>query len=171
MAGFPTYRRTAIYSRDHFLLSLALGVVLVALTSPAQPFLAVAVVVIAGVGIDLDHFIVARYNSGGWRALRRCLRDPRIAVVDQGAIFDPLDVLVLQRLFSHVVIGGVLVAGLWLFGYGYGALLVGSSLYVHLLADLIHDNRHYEFSSRQYVALLDEERSGTGAGESESTRE
>lgn len=154
-------RWPTIYSRDHFLISLVLGVVVAfapaPLAVPLPTVVTVAVVTVAGVAIDADHFLAARYNRGDWAAVRRCLRDPRIAFLDQSEIFEPNDVLVLQRLFSHVVIAGVVVPGLWLAGYGNVAYLVGLSLYVHLLSDLVHDNREYEQTCRQYLAEVDDE--------------
>jgi hypothetical protein len=111
-----------------------------------------------GVGIDLDHFLIARVNAGDWSAVRRCLRRPRIVFVEQEAIFETLDVLVLERLLSHVVIGGVVVLGLAL-ASPYLAGVTAAVLYAHLLADLIWDNRRFEATARRYVRALDDARS------------
>jgi hypothetical protein len=105
---------------------------------------------VVGVGIDLDHFLVARYNAGDWRALRRCLRRPRIVLFDQGAIFETLDVNPVERLLSHVVIAGVLVGALWLVS-PYFARVTGVVLYAHLLADLVADTLEFPETARRYV--------------------
>lgn len=93
---------------------------------------------VLGVGIDFDHFLVARLNTGSWAAARRCLRDPRIVFADQDAIFASGDVGVLRRLLSHVLIAGLLVAGLT-FVDPFLAAFSAVVLYGHLLADLIWD--------------------------------
>ena len=91
-----------------------------------------------GVGIDADHFPLARLNRGDWAPLRRCLRDPSIVVFDQDAIFEEGDVGARRRLLSHVVIGSLAVGGLSLLNRPLammGALVLGT----HLLQDVVYD--------------------------------
>lgn len=132
-----------MYSRDHALGSLALGVVLLlASAAPAGPAVVLPVVVAVGVGIDFDHFLVAYLNTGSAKNVRRVLRDPLLVVRDQEAIFDPADLSELQRLLSHVVIAGLAVSGLVALGERGWATVVGLTLYVHVLSDLLADVRN-----------------------------
>lgn len=98
---------------------------------------------VVGVGIDLDHFLLARANTGDWRALRRCLRDPRIVVLDQSAILREGEVLPFQRLASHLAIGGPLVAATAL-ASPYLAWLAALTLWAHLVADVVWEHVHRE---------------------------
>jgi hypothetical protein len=127
-------------SSVHAVLSLVVAGLALALTSPpVEPPVVVAVALVAGVGIDVDHFPLARYG-GDWSAVRRCLRDPRILFLDQSAIFERGEVGALERLLSHVVIGGVAVPLVWAVSQ-YLAGVVAVSLYAHVLADLISTTR------------------------------
>lgn len=105
-----------------------------------RALLLVGYAAVVGVGIDLDHFALARLNDGDWRAVRRCLADPRIVVLDQDRIFRPGSVGTLPRLLSHVVVAGALVAVLAIPAPGL-AVLTAVVLYLHVLADLYEDNR------------------------------
>lgn len=98
----------------------------------------VAYAVVLGVGIDFDHFLVARLNTGEWTAVRRCLRDPRIVFADQNQIFNTGDVGTLRRLLSHVVLGGLAVGLLLVFDV-FLAVFTAVVLYTHLLSDLVWD--------------------------------
>jgi hypothetical protein len=132
-----------MYSKAHLLISLAVGAAVAALTGqpPAPAAGTVAYAVVLGVGIDFDHFLLARLNTGNWDALLGVVRNPRRAVFDQRDIFDEgEDVTRLQRLLSHVVLGGVLVAVLYPLS-AYAALLSAVVLYVHVLSDLYQDVR------------------------------
>lgn len=129
-----------MYSHQHLLASLVVGaVVALAIPTPAYPWWAlVGYAAIVGVGIDFDHFLVARLNTGEWTAVRRCLRDPRIVFAEQNAIFDTGDVGTLRRLLSHVVLGGLAVAGLLLVDV-FLAVFTALVLYTHLFCDLVWD--------------------------------
>lgn len=130
-----------MYSRGHALVSLVVGLAIVAVTSPpVHPAIVVAVVLAVGVGIDVDHFVVAAGLTGSTKNLRRVLRDPTLVVRDQAAIFDEGDLTEEQRLLSHVVIAGAAVASLW-FVSRYWAMVVAVTLYAHVLADLVADVR------------------------------
>ena len=130
-----------MYSRGHAAVSLVVGLAIVLLTSPpVHPAIVMAVVLAVGVGIDFDHFVLAAALTGSTKNLRRVLRNPRLAVVGQDEIFDDGDLTEEQRLLSHVVIAGVAVAGLWALA-PYWALVVGVTLYAHVLADLYDDVR------------------------------
>jgi len=130
-----------MYSRNHALLSAAVGVPVAfaapdGASAPLLWFYALAL----GVGIDFDHFLIARLNRGTWRPLRRCLADPTIVFFDQHAIFEPEDLRRDQRLLSHHIVGGALVAALWTVA-PYWALATAATLYVHVVADLYADVR------------------------------
>lgn len=129
-------------SGSHAAISLVVAGLALALTDPplSTPVV-VAVALVAGVLIDLDHFVLAARRTGGLAAVRRCLRDPKIVVFDQSRIFEDGEVGMVERLLSHVVIGGVAVPLCWL-SSPYLAGLVGVTVYVHVLADLVADSRN-----------------------------
>lgn len=128
-------------SGPHAAVSVVAGLAALAVTTPTVPaWVVVAVAVVAGVGVDLDHFLLARYNTGDWTALRRCLRDPAIVFRDQEAIFEPGDVGALNRLLTHVAIAGLVVPTLYLWRPSVAGA-VALSLYAHVLADLVADRR------------------------------
>ena len=129
-----------MYSSHHAALSLLASAVLLPFVPTALPAVGVvAYAVVLGVAIDFDHFLVARYNTGSWRALRACLSDPRRVFLAQGEIFDAGEVWPLERLLSHAVLAGVLVAGLLAAGLVGLAVVSAVVLYVHVLADLVWD--------------------------------
>ncbi len=132
-----------------------LGIGIGLLTDPPVWWpLVAAYAAVVGVGIDADHFLVARANAGDWGALRRCVRQPRIVFVDQGSIFETGEVNTVERLLSHVVIAGVAVAVLWAVS-PYFAVVTAVVLYVHLLSDLVADTRDFDRRARQYVRAMD----------------
>ena len=142
MVPEPTPEGSLIYSRDHFLLSVAVGL---AAGLYAGPDLLtglgwVAFAAVIGVGIDFDHFVVAWYNTGDPRAIRYCLRNPRAVFTDQASIFHEYELGKLDRLLSHMLVGGPLVAALWVLNPTL-ALLATATLYVHVVADLFQDIR------------------------------
>ncbi|SDQ48911.1 hypothetical protein [Natronobacterium texcoconense] len=106
-----------------------------------------------GVLIDLDHFLIARYKTGRWDAVRFCLQNPTAAVADQSRIFGRGDVGVLSRLLSHLLIAGVFVAFLAVASVSL-AILTGVVLYVHLVSDVAWDIHRLD---RQIDASADEE--------------
>ncbi|MXV63961.1 hypothetical protein GS429_18215 [Natronorubrum sp. JWXQ-INN-674] len=91
-----------------------------------------------GVLIDLDHFLIARYKTGSWGAVRFCLAHPAAAVADQRRIFEPGDVGVLSRLLSHLLLIGIAVPLLALSSASL-AVVTGVVLYVHLVSDVAWD--------------------------------
>lgn len=88
--------------------------------------------------VDLDHFLVARLVVGDWRHLRRVLAQPTDVLWDQSWIFPAEDFLVVERLLSHTLLGGALVAGAWSVSPTF-AIYSAVVLYVHVLADLLRD--------------------------------
>jgi hypothetical protein len=134
-----------VYSRDHFLISVAVGIVLV--FSPLEFTLGpVAVVVLAaavGTAIDLDHFVIARIRTGSWRAVRRGFERPRRFVLDQSELFEEGDVGVIHRLLSHALLGGVAVVALAALRPDI-ALVVAVAVYAHVVADLVAGVRTIE---------------------------
>ena len=132
-----------MYSKSHLIISVAVGAIVAVTTG--QPPLSAAVTVgyaaALGVGIDVDHFVIARLNTGDWETLLGVVRDPRRAVFDQTDIFEgDEDVTRLQRLLSHVLLSGLLVAVLYPIS-PYAALVSGAVLYVPVLSDLYQDVR------------------------------
>jgi hypothetical protein len=117
------------------------GLALVLTDPPLSAPVVVGVALVAGVLIDLDHFVLAARRTGGLTAVNRCLRDPRIVFLDQSRIFEDGEVGMIERLLSHVVIGGVAVPLCWL-SSPYLAGLVGAAVYAHVLADLVADSRN-----------------------------
>jgi len=135
-------RGIPIYSRDHFLLSVAVGLA-AGLYAGLDLLTGLGWVVFAavvGVGIDFDHFLVAWYNTGDPRAIRYCLRNPRAVVTDQSSIFYEYEIGKLDRLLSHMLVGGPFVAVLWVVAPTLAAL-AAATLYVHVVADLYQDIR------------------------------
>jgi hypothetical protein len=138
-----------MYSRAHGAISLSIGVGLVAAGIEwVHPLVVVGYAIAIGVGIDFDHFLVARYNTGEWRALRYLLANPRRALADQSTIFDPEDIDPFERLLSHTVIVGVTVPVTWLFDPALG-LVTAVTLYGHVLSDLLADVRQFEGRLRE----------------------
>lgn len=130
-----------MYSRGHAAVAAAVGIPVAAFAPPDHsPVLLWAFVVLLGVGIDVDHFLVARLERGDWTNARRCLRDPSLVFGDQTDIFDAGDLYRDQRLLSHHLIGGALVAVLWPVA-PYWALAAAVAVYTHVLADLYSDAR------------------------------
>lgn len=130
-----------MYSREHAVLSALVGAPIAAGFSDIQQSIFFwAFFVAIGVGIDFDHFVIARLNRGDWTNLRRCVRDPARVFVDQGSIFDDGDVWRDQRLLSHLLVGGTLATLVWPIGR-YAAFGVAVAIYTHVLADLYSDIR------------------------------
>lgn len=134
-----------MYSKHHAALSVAVGagalVVLpqVRIGSVAVPSAALLAYAVAlGVFVDLDHFLIARYRTGSWAALRFCLRNPTAAFASQDRIFDPGDVGTLHRLLSHLLVAGVLVLLLSVASVSLAAL-TAVVLYAHLVSDVVWD--------------------------------
>jgi hypothetical protein len=130
-------------SSHHLLISVAGAVGMAVVLDSPSPVMIGSTAVAVGVGIDFDHFIVARYNVGDWRALRGLLAHPSMAILDQDAIFQPTEVWPLHRLLTHTVVGGLVVAGL-LPVDAVLALVAAVTVYLHVLADLLWDNRRWE---------------------------
>lgn len=134
-------------STHHAALSVLTSAAVVWLLEPAAPLVLVAAGTVAGVAIDVDHFPIARVRHGDWLALRRVLAAPHLVVTDQDRIFAGCRVGVLDRLLTHVLIGGLVSVGTWMVWPPLGTVL-GASLYVHLVADLLHDVRRAHASGR-----------------------
>ncbi|MEA5387178.1 hypothetical protein VB773_14565 [Haloarculaceae archaeon H-GB2-1] len=94
----------------------------------------------AGVAIDVDHFVVARYRDGDWNVLEKLVENPLRPFTDPEALFVETDLDGLDRLVSHAAIGGVVVPLLAL-SSTYLAVVAAVSLYVHVLADLVNTRR------------------------------
>ena len=99
--------------------------------------------ILLGVGIDFDHFLVARFNRGDWKNARRCIDNPMLVFGGQEKIFDSGDLWRDQRLLSHLIIGGLLCTGLYPIDQ-YWAFATAVTVYTHLLADLYADGKTRE---------------------------
>ena len=130
-----------MYSKAHGAISLVIGIGLVAAgVEFVHPAVVVGYAVAAGVGIDFDHFLWARYNTGDWSALRGVLASPASTLADQSTIFGESDLSELQRLLSHAVVVGLAVPATWLVSPDLG-LTTAVVLYGHVLSDLLADVR------------------------------
>lgn len=98
--------------------------------------LVVGYVAALGVLIDLDHFLIARWNAGTWRATRNVLRNPGIVLFDQEAIFTDDEVGPVERLVSHTIITVCLVGGL-LAVDPYLAGVSAVALIGHICSDIV----------------------------------
>lgn len=130
-----------MYSRSHAIVSALIGIPLAVIAPDHYHLLSVLIyVVILGVGIDLDHFVIGRINRGDWNNLSRCVRNPSQIFVDQGSIFGQGDIWRDQRLFSHLLIGGMIIVLMWAVSE-YLAFVTAITIYTHVLADLYSDMR------------------------------
>ncbi|WP_433624059.1 hypothetical protein [Halomicrococcus sp. NG-SE-24] len=132
-----------MYSREHFLLgAVAAGLMLVPLSRTFGPLVLAALFgygVLLSVFVDLDHFVLTRFRTGDWRHLRACLAEPTAAFGDQDWVFEDVDDMEHERILSHAVVGGALVAALLVVSVPV-AVFTAVLLYVHVLADLLRDN-------------------------------
>ena len=87
--------------------------------------------------IDLDHFVIARAKTGSWSYLTTALRHPVWAFTNQTQVFPDVS-MKLERLASHVLIGGALVALFHPVDLSF-AVLSAIIVYAHVLADLLRD--------------------------------
>lgn len=95
--------------------------------------------VLLSVFIDLDHFAIARLKTGDWAHLRRAITHPIWALTRQEEVFPDVG-MTLERLASHVLVGGVLVLACRPFGRllsTFTALTISA----HLLVDVVHEAR------------------------------
>jgi hypothetical protein len=129
-----------VRSTHHAVLSGLASAIVVWHLDPAAPLVLVASGTVAGVVIDLDHFPIARYHAGDWLALRRVLAAPQLVVTDPDRIFEGARLDPLDRLLTHVLLGGLACPVAWL-GWPALGVVLAASLYVHLVADLVHDVR------------------------------
>lgn len=127
-------------SHEHAAVGAVVSIALVgaAGVDPVVGAAALAYGVGLSVFVDLDHFLVARVRTGDWSRLRRALADPVWAFTDQEAVFAGLDIA-RERLFSHVAVGNVLVAGLAAVSTG-AAALTAVVLGAHVACDLLRDH-------------------------------
>jgi hypothetical protein len=145
-----------MHSREHALVSLAVGLAGVwtlSLPEVVPWWAAVGWAVGIGVGIDFDHFLLARLVSGDWTALRRVLRDPLLPFTAPAEIFESDDLWAIQRLFSHVLLGGLLTGALWFWNEPV-AVFTALVLYAHLLSDLAWDNYRLEEYQRRHAEYV-----------------
>lgn len=141
-------------SKHHLLLSIATGAALVFLVPPAYSWwVVVGFATVLGVGIDVDHFLIARLNQGDWRATVRGIRNPRLLFFDQANLFPEDALWARQRLLSHAIIGSLVVAALVLVA-PWMALIAAVTLWVHFVSDIVWDNYFIERDFRQHARYL-----------------
>lgn len=129
-----------MYSKHHAVLSLVVSVAVVALLEPTRPAALIVAGTVAGTIVDLDHFPLSRVHAGDWRALRRVVRRPWLVVTEEHRIFAGARIDPLERLLTHAILGGVATGLAWLRWPALG-VVVGATLYVHVLSDLVWDVR------------------------------
>lgn len=130
-------------SRAHAAIGAVVSAVLVAVLWSDVELATAGALWAYGVGlsvlVDLDHFLVTRLTGGDWRHLRKVLARPTAVLRDQSWIFPEEDLSKLNRLLSHAVLGGTLVAGTWVVAPTLAAF-TALVLYAHVVADLLRDN-------------------------------
>ncbi|MFD1587359.1 hypothetical protein ACFR9U_10210 [Halorientalis brevis] len=114
------------------------AVVVVLVEPPVSPLLVVGYGAALGVLVDLDHFLLARRNTGSWRATVAVVENPRLLLFEQEAIFEDGEVGAVRRLASHAVITVGLVAGLAPVSSSL-AIVTGVVLLGHILSDVVYD--------------------------------
>lgn len=125
-------------------MSLCVGIGYIVVTDvPWHPAFTLGYAVVLGVGIDFDHFVIARYNTGSWQAVRRCLAKPQLVLTAQHRIFADDAIFPVERLLSHLVVTPILVGGTAVVSSSLG-VLAAIVLYTHITADVIADARHHE---------------------------
>lgn len=87
--------------------------------------------------VDLDHFVIAWLKTGEWSYLRRAVADPVWAFTRQEEVF-PDVTMTLERLVSHLLIGGVLAVIFRRFSRPLAAV-TSVVIRVHVLADVLRE--------------------------------
>lgn len=130
-------------SRAHAAIGAVVSLVPVLVLWPGAGLAAGAALWTYGVAVsvlvDLDHFLITRVRVGDWRHLRRVLANPAGALWDQAWIFDEDDLTGPDRLLTHALLGGALVAAWWPVAPPlsvFTALVIA----VHVLADVLRDH-------------------------------
>lgn len=130
-----------MYSHEHATIGALVGALAVTLLARGRS-LPVKLAywsygLLLSVFIDLDHFVIARAKTGSWSHLTGALRHPIRAFTEQESVFPGMEIE-LERLASHVLIGGTLVLALRPISR---LLAVFSAIvvYAHVLADLLRE--------------------------------
>lgn len=126
---------------QHFAASLiAASPLLITGLSPLQPgriglfLLAIA----CGTLIDLDHFLISRYNHGDWRHFKRALQNPLTVIISNDNIKEGEEELLTQtqRFSSHMIISSTTPL-LIMATIGYTAGIVAFTFFaLHILLDV-----------------------------------
>lgn len=98
--------------------------------------------VLVGILIDLDHFVIARLNTGNWTALSNLRSHPMKVLHDQSSIFSG-EVGKLQRLLSHMLIGGAAFSIISIFSLRTG-IFISVVIYFHIIGDIAADIREID---------------------------
>ncbi|WP_410765187.1 hypothetical protein [Haloferax sp. DFSO60] len=129
-------------SLEHATVGVVVGTIAaLTLTPPGSLVALVGLAVLLSVFIDLDHFVLARFERGDWSNLKLAVTNPRIGLLEQEKVFEDFPrEFNLKRLLSHQLIGGVAVVGLVLSGNLVFAAFVGVVIYAHIVCDLLRDS-------------------------------
>lgn len=128
-----------MYTRNHALLSGLVGLlVAVGGTDIQTQALIWIYIVLLGTVIDVDHFLIARFNSGNWKHLVESVRNPSQLFFDQTAIFEPGALYRDQRLLTHHLLLGFATGITW-FISPFLSFASAAAIYIHILADLYSD--------------------------------
>ncbi|MFC7156533.1 hypothetical protein ACFQPA_13875 [Halomarina halobia] len=133
-----------MHSPEHAAVGAVVSAVGVAVLAFTEAFSLAALLALWAYGValsvfvDLDHFLIARIQTGDWSHLRTSLRDLRGAFLDQEGAFRGL-AMERRRHLSHHLVVGLLVGALALVSVPVAAF-TAVVLYAHVLCDLLRDN-------------------------------
>jgi hypothetical protein len=133
-----------MYSRNHLLISLIIGLISASFfgITGLEFALIVGYGCVIGVLIDIDHFVIARINTGTWSALRASLARPSKLLFQQRTVFTG-EVGKLQRLLSHMIISGVIVSIIAVFNIILSLFSI-IIFYFHIVGDIYADIREIQ---------------------------
>lgn len=101
----------------------------------------------AGTLVDLDHFLIARYRTGNWKALSKVVENPIYYLKNQSKIFSSQSVKRTDRSTTHFVqlvfanmISVVLGTGYWSASFSF----IGWIILIHMISDFYSDVRGEE---------------------------
>ncbi|MFB6145792.1 MAG: hypothetical protein ABEJ99_04800 [Candidatus Nanohaloarchaea archaeon] len=129
-------------ARDHFLISVLVSSIASALVFPRITVLALVAAItgiLAGVLIDFDHFIIARWKTGNWDYLTTSISDPVTAFARHKTILEDIETVVPseERLLTHATLTAIAFTTLY-FLSSETSLVVLASLTAHILSDIYY---------------------------------
>ncbi|MFB6144421.1 MAG: hypothetical protein ABEJ98_03875 [Candidatus Nanohaloarchaea archaeon] len=90
---------------------------------------------LAGTLIDLDHFVLARLNTGNWKRLQNALRQPGTAFTDGKEVMQET-ITSRQRYLSHLTLLFASTGSVFLIAGVKAAVLTFSVISLHICCDL-----------------------------------